>query len=71
MCFHVGIINIMHVVGGNQVDAGFLMHTQQGSINGLLFRNTVVLQFQKEISLTENFLKAQGRSFTFFVKATL
>ena len=56
MRLHVLRIGIMTVIGGYQRDLKLLTHTQQRLIDGLLFRNAVILQLQEIISFAKDCL---------------
>ena len=56
MGLHVLRIGIMTVIGGYQRDLKLLTHTQQRLIDGLLFRNAVILQLQEIISFAKDCL---------------
>ena len=63
MGFRVLLIGIVDVIGRHQGDPVFLMHVQQGGIDGLLVLIAMVLQLQEEILFPEDVPVAQGRLF--------
>ena len=53
-------ISIMHIVGGHQGDIQFSAHLQENGIYLPLFRQAMVLKFQKEVTLSEAILILSG-----------
>ena len=60
---------VMDIVRGYQINAGLLMHAKQLGIDRTLFRDAVVLQFQKEITVTEYPVVFKCRGLRLFVSA--
>ena len=58
---------IMHIIGRNKFYSCLTMHFQKLLIDILLFRNTMILQFQKEISFPENILITKSSFFGIFI----
>ena len=57
---------IVGIIGGYQRNTGLLMEAQHGAVDFLLFGDTVILQFQIEVSLAKNLLHHQGILFGTF-----
>ena len=62
---------IMHIVGCYQINSCFFVHTEKLLINYLLFRNSMILQFQEEVSFSKNILISQSCCLRIFVHASL
>ena len=60
-------IGIMHVIGGRQFDPQLLRHLQQPLVHKFLFRDAVILQFEKIISSAEDLLILQRFFLCLFV----
>ena len=50
---------VVGIVGAHQRDAGLIVHPQQGTVDGGLVRDAVILQLQIEIVLSQNVLQLQ------------
>ena len=50
---------VVGIVGAHQRDAGLIVHPQQGTVDGGLVRDAVILQLQIEIVLPQNVLQFQ------------
>ena len=61
---------IMHIIGRNKFYSCLTMHFQKLLIDILLFRNAMILQFQKEIPLPENILITKSSLFCILVHAS-
>ena len=59
MALGIFTAEVVGIVGAHQRDAGLIVHSQQGAVNGGLVRNAVILQFQIEIVLPQNVLQFQ------------
>ena len=64
----IRFVSIVNIIGRHQFDARLLAHPHQLLVDQALFGNSMILQFQKEISLSENLLITQRGFFSFFVK---
>ena len=56
----VFFIGVVDVVGGYQVDSGLLVHAEKLLVYVLLFRDPVILKFQKKVAFAEDFLVTEG-----------
>ena len=70
MCLPVLRIGIVHVVGGDKFNTQFLAKPHQTGIHCLLIRNSVILQFQEIIALTEACLIALRRLLRLIIKTS-
>ena len=59
MCCHIILVSIMHIVRRDQRNMQLLAHPQKLLIDEPLVRNSVILELQKVIVLSENFLILQ------------
>ena len=59
MCCHIILVSIMHIVCCDQRNMQFLTHPQKLLIDESLIRNSVILELQKVIVLSKNFLIVQ------------
>ena len=63
-------VSIMYVVCRHQFNSGFLRKPKKLLIHDRLFRNSMVLKFQKEIPLSENLLITKRCLSSFVVKSS-
>ena len=68
----LGILGIcvMHIVCRHQFNACLFTHPHQTCINGLLIRDSMILQFQKEIAFSKTFFIFTGSLFCLLIKTT-
>ena len=59
MALGILMAEVVGIVGAHQRDAGLIVHPQQGTVDGGLVRDAVILQLQIEIVLPQNVLQFQ------------
>ena len=70
MGLDVILIRVMHIICRYHRDARLFVEAHQLLIDHLLLRNAVILQFQKEIVFTKDFLITKGGFFGIFIHAS-
>ncbi len=69
MSLHIRFIDVMNVVRCGQVNVKLLIQTHQPLIHRFLIRYPMILEFQKEISLSKYILKLQSGRLRLIVQA--
>ena len=70
MGIHVSFIRVMDIVGGHQGNAGILAQPHQLLIHIPLLRQTVILQLQKIIAVSEGLIVPEGGFLCFLIESS-
>ena len=57
----------MHVICRHKVDSDLLRQTHQLLVNGALFRDPMILQFQEKVAFPKNLFIMKRSFFSFFI----
>ena len=67
MWLFIFCVSIMHVICRHKVDSNLLRQTHQLLVNGALFRDPMILQFQEKVAFPKNLFIMKRSFFSFFI----